>query len=66
MTAVLCVVATLTVRMQHPINKKAGLVLEMRTIRDRRFLLLALGSFFVCLGVPASPAILPRSSPDPT
>jgi MFS family permease len=51
MSAVLCVVAILTVRLRHPINKKADLVLDVRTIKDRRFLLLALGSFFVCLGI---------------
>ncbi|KAH0832257.1 major facilitator superfamily domain-containing protein [Lanmaoa asiatica] len=51
MTAVLCGVAILTVRLQHPIKKKAGLVLDVRTIKDRRFLLLVLGSFFVCLGM---------------
>lgn len=52
MTAVLCGVAILTVRLQHPI-KKTGLVLDVRTIKDRRFLLLVSGSFFVCLGMPA-------------
>lgn len=61
MSAVLCGVAILTVRLRHPINKKAGIVLEVRTIKDRRFLLLASGSFFVCLGVPAFPTVLPKS-----
>jgi len=51
MAAVLCVVAILTVRQRRPINENPGLVLEARTIKDRRFLLLASGSCFVCLGI---------------
>ncbi|KAF8549744.1 MFS general substrate transporter [Imleria badia] len=51
-TAVLCVVAILTVRLGRPTNKRTtGLVLEARVIKDGRFLLLAAGSFFVCLGI---------------
>ena len=64
MAAVLCVVAILTVRQRRPIEK-TGLVLDVRTIKDRRFLLLASGSFFVCLGVPAFLTVFPKSSPDP-
>lgn len=64
MTGVLCVVGILTVRRRRPTNKRTrGLLLEARVIKDRRFLLLAAGSFFVCLGVPASPA-LPASATD--
>lgn len=65
MTAILCAVAILTVRLQHPINKKTGAVWETRIIKDRRFLFLVSGSFFVCLGVLATPAMLSRSSSDP-
>lgn len=61
MSAVFCVVAVFTVRLQHPIKKKAGLVLDVRTIKDRRFLLLVLGSFFVCLGVPVLLPCSPNS-----
>lgn len=52
MTAVLSVVAILTVKLRHPINKKARLVPVVWTIKDPRFIFLASGSFFVCLGVP--------------
>lgn len=62
MTAVLCGVAILTVRPQHPIKKKAKFVLDVRITKDRRFLLLVSGSFFVCLGVPAFASVLPKSS----
>jgi len=51
MTAVFCAVGILTVRLQQPVKKKSGLVLDVRTIQDRRFILLVLGSFFFCLGM---------------
>ncbi|KAF9220522.1 MFS general substrate transporter [Gyrodon lividus] len=51
MAAVLCVTATLTVRPRLPIKKKTGLLWDVRTIKDRRFLLLVAGSFLVCLGI---------------
>ncbi|KAG6375940.1 MFS general substrate transporter [Boletus reticuloceps] len=50
-TAVMCAVVVLTVRLQRPINKRTGIVLEVQTIQNRRFLLLVVGSFFVCLGM---------------
>ncbi|KAF8838483.1 MFS general substrate transporter [Paxillus ammoniavirescens] len=51
MAAVLCITATLIVRPRLPTRKKAGLLLDFRTIKDHRFLLLVAGSFFVCLGI---------------
>jgi MFS family permease len=50
MAAVLCVVAVLTVKVRRPI-KRAGLIWDARTIKDRRFLLLTAGAFLVCLGM---------------
>lgn len=64
MAAVLCVVAVLTVKVRRPI-KRAGLIWDARTIKDRRFLLLTAGAFLVCLGVPASPTVPLKSSSDP-
>lgn len=61
MTAVLCVVAILTVRPRHPVKKKARLVPEVRTIKDPCFLLLVSGSFFVCLGMSAVSHKVPKT-----
>lgn len=61
MTAVLCVVAVLIVKPRRSVSKKARLVPDMRTIKDPRFLLLVLGSFFVCLGAPAFTYYSPKT-----
>ena len=61
MTAVLGVVAILTVKLRHPTNKKARLLPNAKTFKDSRFLLLFTGSFFVCLGVSSCASHAPKT-----
>ncbi|KIJ60310.1 hypothetical protein HYDPIDRAFT_99022 [Hydnomerulius pinastri MD-312] len=49
--SVLCVPAILSVKPLLRIKKKEGSLIEIRMIKDGRFLLLVAGSFFVCFGI---------------